>query len=556
MKATSTTTIGKSGAGTLIFNAASGSTFGGQIQIGQGSVIVGTTGALGGNTGTGNRGVDLGLNVGGTSQANNVSLLASNGVTVAQSIFIAPNTSSATRTIGLSGTGTATFNNEIYLGGDMIIDTAGNANNAVNVSGKITQDQGGAEMGIIKNSAGTATLSGASDYKGNTTINAGVLQISASNNLGAANNSASIASGATLRSTASLTNARAITISSGTGYVEASGGTTNTMSGTLTKDGTKLVLGGGGTHIVNGSIVGASANSDLIISNSTTTINTTNSYNGPTLVVAGGTLNNGINNALPTNTALTLGQSGETSSTTNTYNLSGYSQTVDSVATAGSSVNIVTNSTGTGNLTLNSSSAKSISNLTMGGANLTLTKAGANTVTLASGNNLSASTIAIQAGTLLLGASNQIGNSTEINLAGGTFALGGNTDTVGRLTVSANSIFDFGTAGGSATNFTFSDFNTAAYGNNSWVMTINNAAVGSSITWNTNYNGDSTFNSFATKVQFGGAGQFGQISFGTGTTTLLVAIPDARIAWAAGVLCAMIGMVELRRRRQRVRASD
>jgi len=34
-----------------------------------------------------------------------------------------------------------------------------------------------------------------------------------------------------------------------------------------------------------------------------------------------------------------------------------------------------------------------------------------------------------------------------------------------------------------------------------------------------------------------------------GTTTLLVAIPDARIAWAAGVLCAMIGMVELRRRR-------
>nr|NDG08188.1 hypothetical protein [Oxalobacteraceae bacterium] len=218
------------------------------------------------------------------------------------------------------------------------------------MSGKITQDQGGAGMGIIKSSAGTATLSGANDYKGNTTINAGVLQISASNNLGAANNSVSIASGATLRSTASLTNTRAITISSGTGYVEASGGTTNTMSGTLTKDGTKLVLGGGGTHIVNGSIVGASANSDLIISNSTTTINTTNSYNGPTLVVAGGTLNNGINNALPTNTALTLGQSGETSSTTNTYNLGGYNQTVDSVATAGSSVNIVTNSTGTANL--------------------------------------------------------------------------------------------------------------------------------------------------------------------------------------------------------------
>ena len=156
---------------------------------------------------------------------------------------------------------------------------------------------------------------------------------------------------------------------------------------------------------------------------------------------------------------------------------------------------------------------------------------------------ISGSTIAIHSGgTLLLGAANQIGNSTEINLAGGTFALGGNTDTVGRLTVSANSIFDFGTAGGSATNFTFSDFNTAAYGNNSWVMTINNAAVGSSITWNTNYNGDSTFNSFATKVQFGG------------TTTLLVAIPDARVYTAAAFLIVLIGVTELRRRRKKVTA--
>ena len=552
--ATASTKIGKSGAGTLIFNASSGSTFGGQIQIGQGTVIAGTTGALGANNSTANRGIDLGLNVGDASQANNVSLLASNGVTVGQSIYVAPNTSSATRTIGISGSGTATFNNEIYLGGDLIIDSAAGGN-TVNVSGKITQDQGGAGMGIIKNSAGTATLSGASDYKGNTTINAGVLQISASNNLGAANNSVLIASGATLRSTASLTNTRAITISTGTGYVEASGGTTNTMSGTLTKDGTKLVLGGGGTHVVNGSIVGTSANSDLIISNSTTTINTANSYNGPTLVVAGGTLNNGINNALPTNTALTLGQTGETSGTTNTYNLSGYNQTVDSVATAGSAVNVVTNTTGTANLTLNSSSAKSISGLTMGGTNLTLTKAGANTVTLASGNNISASTIAIQQGTLLLGANNQIGNSTAINLAGGTLALGNNTDTVGRLTVSANSIFDFGNTGGGTSTFTFADFDTAAYGNNTYVMTVNNASVGSSIVFNFNYTGDSTFNSFATKVQFGGAGQFGQISFGggagaLGTTTLLVAIPDARVYTAAVVLLVLIGVTEYRRRRR------
>ena len=39
--ANSATKIGKTGAGDLIFNATSGSTFGGQIQIGQGRVIVG-----------------------------------------------------------------------------------------------------------------------------------------------------------------------------------------------------------------------------------------------------------------------------------------------------------------------------------------------------------------------------------------------------------------------------------------------------------------------------------------------------------------------------------
>ncbi|MFM8718588.1 MAG: hypothetical protein ACKOFH_03490, partial [Chthoniobacterales bacterium] len=66
---TASTKIGKAGAGDLIFNAASGSTYGGQIQIGEGRVIVGTTGALGTNASTGNRGIDLGLNVGDTSQA-------------------------------------------------------------------------------------------------------------------------------------------------------------------------------------------------------------------------------------------------------------------------------------------------------------------------------------------------------------------------------------------------------------------------------------------------------------------------------------------------------
>jgi hypothetical protein len=168
-----------------------------------------------------------------------------------------------------------------------------------------------------------------------------------------------------------------------------------------------------------------------------------------------------------------------------------------------------------------------------------------------SGNAISGSSIAINGGTLLLGAANQIADSTAINLAGGTLALGNNTDTVGRLTVSANSIFDFGNTGGGTSTFTFADFDTAAYGNNTFVMTINNASAGSSIVFNTDYSGNTTFNSFASKIQFGTTGQFGQISFGGGQTTLLVAIPDARVYSAAVALIFLIGIAEVRRRRQR-----
>jgi hypothetical protein len=197
-----------------------------------------------------------------------------------------------------------------------------------------------------------------------------------------------------------------------------------------------------------------------------------------------------------------------------------------------------------------------VANQTGASTNTTLTKSGAGTLALGSGANVTVSTIAVQQGTLLLGAANTIGNSTAINLAGGEFKAGGYEDTVGRLSVSANSIFDFGNSG-TATTFTFADFDTAGYGGA--VLTINNAAVGSSFVFNFNYSGVDAFsggaNSFASKVQFGGAGQFGQISFGggagaAGTTTLLVAIPDARVYSAAAFLLVLIGVTECRRRRR------
>ena len=313
---------------------------------------------------------------------------------------------------------------------------------------------------------------------------------------------------------------------------DVASGDTNTVSGYVDGEGTVTKLGGG-TLVLSG---------------------TTNSYTGIT-DVRNGTLravtvaNSSNNSSIGAGTGLTIGSSNNAGTfvhtgadTTNSMNrevLVGSSGGTFSVEHSNSRVNL------TGN----------VANQTTNAA--TLTKSGAGTLAFGSGANVTVSTIAVQEGTLLLGAANTIGNSTAINLAGGEFKAAGYEDTVGRLSVSADSIFDFGTAGGSATTFTFADFDTAGYGGA--VLTINNAAVGSSFVFNYNYSGIEAFsggaNSFASKVQFGGAGQFGQISFGggagaLGTTTLLVAIPDARVYTAAVVLLVLIGVTEYRRRRR------
>jgi fibronectin-binding autotransporter adhesin len=346
-----TNKFGKDGAGTLVFNN-SGGTYNGQIQIGQGDVVLGANNALGTNTSTSQRGVDLGLNVGDVAQANNVSLLASNGVTVGQSIWVEQNTSGATRTIGISGSGTATFTNEVRMntGTTLTVQAGSSGTDRVNISGPITQNSGAAS-GVIKQGAGTLALSGANTYTGTTTINAGTLKL-------------------------------------------------------------ERLSGGIGAASVTGS------------------------------------------------------------------------------------------------------------------------------------------TIAVNSGgTLLLGAANQIGDTTGITMSGGTLGMGGFSDTAGKLSVSANSIFDFGNTGAGTSTFTFSDFDTATYGGVAG-LTMQNVNIGSQIVFNTNYNGNSTFNTFSSKISFSNTQLMNQISFSGGTTTLTVAaIPEPRVYAAAAGLVLLIGWAEYKRRK-------
>ena len=70
------------------------------------------------------------------------------------------------------------------------------------------------------------------------------------------------------------------------------------ITGNLSKDGGVLIIQNGAN--INGRIIGSSANSDLVIDGGTTTLNQSNSYNGPTMIINGATLNAAVAGALPT----------------------------------------------------------------------------------------------------------------------------------------------------------------------------------------------------------------------------------------------------------------
>lgn len=81
----------------------------------------------------------------------------------------------------------------------------------------------------------------------------------------------------------------------------------------------------------------------------------------------------------------------------------------------------------------------------------TLTQAGSGTTVLSAANTYTGRTT-ISNGTLQLGASDRIADTSAVTLSGGTLATGGFSETLGALTVSANSVIDFG-AGASALVF-------------------------------------------------------------------------------------------------------
>ena len=210
------------------------------------------------------------------------------------------------------GTLKATVNEAAYLqgltnafvkAGGAVIDTAGFNTTIAQTLQTDAVSLGG---GLTKTGAGTLTLtSSGNSYTGATNIKNGTLSIgfvaagatpqplgtNNTINLGVAGGSSGTL---TYTGGADTLDKNINALGNGSDTIKNTGFGLLTLSGVITKNGTNLILNGGTAGIYTsplGTITGANPNSDLIIEGGTTTIAGGHTYNGPTIVRNGGTLN-------------------------------------------------------------------------------------------------------------------------------------------------------------------------------------------------------------------------------------------------------------------------
>ena len=234
---------------------------------------------------------------------------------------------------------------------------------------------------LTQNGPGTVTLTGAATYTGATLISGGTL-IGGSANIFSAASATTVAPGGTLDLGGVAQTINSVTLAGGTLQNGQLAGAISSGGGTISQ------IGGAASLTTTGGV---------------TFLNGTNSFTGGA-TIAGGTLQLGNTNALPTGTALTIKSAG-------TFALNGFDQTLGSVSGSG---NIAL---GIGRLfTGFDNSSTTYSGVISGTGGIT--KGGSGTFTLGGVNTYSGTTF-VQSGTLAL---------TNGNAAGtGTIAMSPNT---------------------------------------------------------------------------------------------------------------------------------
>lgn len=353
-------------------------------------------------------------------------------------------------------------------------------------------------QGLTKSGPGVLSLAGANTYSGVTSILNGRLAVSSTGALGSTSSIIIGTSNATTLSSAAsglIITAPITTANTGVTSTIAFG-QSGAAIGNFTLNG---AIGGSGNVVFT--TVGTSNNNLQTIN-----LGAASTFSGSTTITSGGTANSmfvkaGVNDALPTNTVLTInGGNGSGSGRISAYDLNGFNQTLAGLTnTTGltlRSQRVINTSATLSTLTIDNTSDSTFSgniggntNLSAVAVNLGLTKAGAATLTLG-GSNLFTGPALINAGTLRLTTAGTINASSGITINGTTAKLvQANTVTAITPTVTLTE----GTLTGSGT------VNTVNVGNaTGGIVSNNNGVAGAALTIGAlTFDGAATINTFS-----------------------------------------------------------